>query len=101
MSSGRVQLASVGIQDAYLTGNPDFTFFLSIFKRHTRFSLQAHEIPFDSENLNFNVTMNATISKFGDLMRNVYLKVKLPCPNEIQSHRSQCGIYRFYRSCDY
>lgn len=38
MSSGIVQLVSIGAQDEYITGSPEISFFNSSFKRHTNFS---------------------------------------------------------------
>lgn len=39
MSAGIVQLVSVGAQDVFLTGNPEVSFFKSMYKRHTPFSI--------------------------------------------------------------
>ena len=39
MSRGRIQLASVGIQDEFLTGDPQITYFLKNFKRHLKKSM--------------------------------------------------------------
>jgi hypothetical protein len=78
MSSGRVQLASVGAQDVYLTGDPEFTFFLTVFKRHTKFASQAQEIVFKDVTFNFAKTSEAILPRFGDLVRAVYFKFDLP-----------------------
>ena len=39
MSSGIVHLISIGAQDAFLTGSPEISFFQSVYKRHTNFSI--------------------------------------------------------------
>ena len=39
MTGGLLQIVSYGVQDTYLTGNPQMTFFKSVYKRHTNFSL--------------------------------------------------------------
>jgi len=35
-----MQLVAYGAQDIYLTGNPQITFFKTIYKRHTNFSME-------------------------------------------------------------
>lgn len=77
MASGRVQIATIGIQDAFLTGNPDVTYFQKQFKRHTKFSLELLDNPFD-EPADFGSTARCTIGRRGDLIRNIYLKMDLP-----------------------
>ena len=78
MSTGRIQLAARGVVDQYLTGNPSFTYFLSSFRKHSRFALQAQEVNFDSSSLSFGEDAIARITRFGDLIRTIYLKVTLP-----------------------
>jgi len=77
MSSGRLQLASVGLQDFFLTENPDITYFQKVFKRHTNFSFQTLNNPFD-DNISFDTEVSCVIPRSGDLIRNVYLKLELP-----------------------
>lgn len=77
MASGRVQVATTGIQDAFLTGNPDITYFQKQFKRHTKFSLELLDNPFD-EAPDFGKTVTCTIGRRGDLIRNIYLRMDLP-----------------------
>lgn len=38
MSGSLVQLVAQGVQDAYLTGNPEVSFFNQVYKRHTNFA---------------------------------------------------------------
>ena len=37
MGGGQIQLAAIGPQDIYLTGNPQITYFKAVYKRHTNF----------------------------------------------------------------
>ena len=76
MSRGRVQLAAVGVQDQFLTGEPQVTYFLKNFKRHTPFALETLQSGFSGET-QFNVTNECFIPRKGDLIRNMYVKVKL------------------------
>ena len=47
MPGGLLQIASSGIQDFYLTRNPEITFFKKIYRRHTNFSIETKEINID------------------------------------------------------
>jgi len=76
MTSGRVQVATTGIQDVFLTGSPDITYFQKKFQRHTKFALELLDNPF-TEAADFGKTVRATIDRKGDLIRNVFLRVKL------------------------
>ena len=77
MSSGRLQLASIGIQDQYLTGDPEITYFKQVYKQHTNFALQILENTFQ-ETVGWGQELNSVIARKGDLIRNVYLKIQLP-----------------------
>ena len=77
MSSGRLQLAASGIQDYFLTGDPDVTFFKQVYKKHTKFSLETLDNPFDDQ-AEFDTTVRCVIPRKGDLIRNIYLRLELP-----------------------
>ena len=47
MGGGLLQLVAYGAQDVYLTGNPQITFFKTIYKRHTNFSHESVQQIFD------------------------------------------------------
>ena len=75
--AGRVQLAVTGIQDQWLTGEPQFSYFVTLFKRHTRFSTESVEMPFTGDN-SFGSSVECRIpTNIGDLIRGMILKVKL------------------------
>ena len=40
MAGGLMQLVAYGAQDLYLTGNPQITYFKTIYRRHTNFSME-------------------------------------------------------------
>ena len=40
MPGGLLQLAAYGPQDIYLTGNPQITFFIAVYKRYTNFAIE-------------------------------------------------------------
>ena len=77
MGGGLMQLVAYGAQDIYLTGNPQITFFKIVYRRYTNFSLESIEQTFNgSADWGKKVTCN--ISRNGDLINRVYLRVKLP-----------------------
>ena len=80
MSSGRLQLASIGIQDQFLTGDPEITYFKQVYKQHTNFALQILENTFQ-ETVGWDQELNTIIARKGDLIRNLYLKIQLPVLN--------------------
>ncbi|MEM3061973.1 MAG: major capsid protein [Nitrososphaerota archaeon] len=65
------------MQDVYLTGNPQITFFKVVYRRHTNFSVESIEQYF-SGTTNFSRKSTAEISRNGDLIKHVILKVILP-----------------------
>ena len=78
--AGRLNLAVTGIQDQWLTGKPEFSYFLMNFKRHTKFSIEAIETPFDGD-VDFDTTLECRIpNNKGDLIRSMMFKFTLPKP---------------------
>jgi hypothetical protein len=77
---GRLQLATTGLQDEWLTCDPQFSYFLMNFKRHTKFAFDFVESQFDG-NIDFGqtVTCQLPIDK-GDFLKNMTLKVTLSDP---------------------
>jgi hypothetical protein len=78
--SGRLRLAATGVQDQWLTGDPQFSYFLMNFKRHTKFAIDYFENQFDG-NIDFDEIITARVpSDKGDLIKNMNLKVTLSDP---------------------
>ena len=77
MTGGLLQLAANGAQDIYLTGNPQITYFLGVYRRYTNFSVQ--NIPqYFNGNADFGQKVFCQIDRIGDLMNQVFLRVQLP-----------------------
>lgn len=76
MGGGLMQLVAYGAQDVYLTGNPQITFFKVVYRRHTNFSVECIEVPFDSARFGGRNTIQ--VLRNGDLATQVYVKVTLP-----------------------
>lgn len=77
MAGGLIQIVTYGMQDIYLTGSPQITFFKSVYRRHTNFSIEAISQTFDGT-VDFGETLNCTFKKHGDLLYRTYLNVVLP-----------------------
>ena len=48
MVGGLLQLKEKGAQDLYLTGQPQITFFKTVYRRYTNFSIESIEQLFDN-----------------------------------------------------
>ena len=78
MSAGYIQLAAIGQQDAYLTGDPQVTYFSGVYRRHTPFVLEAYDIPFLGQQVLYGTNNICRIPPKGDLVRSLTLKMTLP-----------------------
>jgi hypothetical protein len=71
-----LQLNAVGGQDSDVLLNPQRTFFRTRHKRHTPFSQEPKEIPFQNV-ADYNRTATATIPRSADLLTRLYLVIDL------------------------
>lgn len=77
MGGGLIQLAAYGIENYYLTEDPQITYFKIVYRRHTNFSIEP--IPqFFNIKANFSNRVSCTISKIGDLINRTYIVIDLP-----------------------
>lgn len=74
---GLMQLVAYGAQDVYLSSNPQITFFKLVYRRHTNFSMESIEQVANGA-ADFGRKITATISRNGDLIHKMYLRVQLP-----------------------
>lgn len=74
---GLMQLVAYGMQDVYLTGNSQITFFKNLYRRHTNFSCESVEQTFQSNSKSFGNKLVAVISRNGDLLHRLWLEVSL------------------------
>ena len=79
MGGGLMELdPNKGAQDIFLTGNPKVTYFKSIYKRHTNFSIETIEQTFTGV-LDFNQKrIVSTINRQGDLLAGMTIEIDLP-----------------------
>jgi hypothetical protein len=76
MGGGLLQLVAYGAQDVSLTGNPQITFFIAVYRRHTNFAIEAIQQTFNGTP-DYGSRVTCTIARNGDLIHRVYLAVDL------------------------
>lgn len=77
MSGGILQLAAYGTQDLYMVGDPNITFFKTVYRRHTNFSRTEYDINFTNP-LDFGKKGHIRLQQWGDLLHRLFLKIHLP-----------------------
>jgi len=77
MPGGLLQLAAYGPQDVFLTGNPQITFFIAVYKRHTNFSIESIQQLFHGV-VNFGSKFYCDIDPQADLVHQIFLNIRLP-----------------------
>lgn len=78
MSKGAVlQLAAYGQEDLLFTGNPSFTFFKSVYHRHSNFAMETIINYFEGEP-GFGRKVRCPITRYGDLIQDIRMILKLP-----------------------
>lgn len=72
MSGSLVQLVAQGVQDAYITGDPEVSFFRQVYKRHTNFTTKPVKLDvIGSVAPNSEITVK--IPRAGDLLSAVWI----------------------------
>jgi hypothetical protein len=82
MTGGLMQLVGKGAQDQLVLGNPSFTHFKSVYKRHTDFAMEHFRLVFKTTNLNLpdtgSLTLRAKVERYAQLLHDCYLTLTLP-----------------------
>jgi hypothetical protein len=82
MPGGLLQLVGRGAQDQLVTGNPSFTHFRSVYKRHTDFAMEQFRLYFKTTILSFptsgTLTLRTKVERFAQLVNDCYLSITLP-----------------------
>jgi hypothetical protein len=73
MGGGLIQLVAYGSQDIYLTGQPQITFFKSVYRRHTNFAIESIEQTLYGS-LGFTNSVSTVISRNGDLLKRLWIQ---------------------------
>jgi hypothetical protein len=77
MTGGLLVLAAYGAQDKYITGNPQITFFVAVYRRYTNFSVIQMPQLFTGD-FDFGKKIYCQLERIGDLVNQMFLKIKLP-----------------------
>ena len=78
MGGGTLQLVIYGEQDLYIMGNPEYSFFKTVYRKHTNFSIESIEQICNGNNSSDEITLEYTINKCGDLLYKSYLDIDFP-----------------------
>lgn len=82
MGGGILQLVARGATDVNLTGNPQVTFFKSVYKRYTNFAMEEVLQSFNGDLSADEFKIETKLNHNGDLLRKIWLEIDLP---EIQN----------------
>ena len=104
MAGGLLNLIAIGDQNIILTGNPTKSFFKSTYSKYTNFGLQKFRIDQTGQKeleISKPTTFSFKIARYGDLLMDTYLVVKLPAiwsPVLYYKYNStdSVGVYRPY-----
>ena len=75
---GVIQISAVGRQNANLNGNADHTLFKTQHRRYSTFAEDYEFNDFSSGTVGFGQKVSASISRYGDLVSDIMMEVKLP-----------------------
>jgi len=81
MAGGLMQLVAYGAQDLYLTGNPQITFFKTIYRRHTNFAMEYIPQYYRVQPTFYTTQANkltVKINRNADLIHDSYIVVDIP-----------------------
>ena len=81
---GILQIQAVGAQDLYISGKPQVTFFKTVYKRHSNFSMESIEQTFNGA-ADWGRKVTCTLSRNGDLVSKTYLQVTVPSVTVIEN----------------
>jgi hypothetical protein len=74
---GLLQLVATGKQDAFLTGNPQVTWFKMVYRRYSPFAIESQRMYFDGK-ADFGQKISCVVPRLGDLLGDCFLVVELP-----------------------
>ena len=77
MGGSLIQLVAQGVEDIYLTKDPQITYFKVVYRRHTNFSREHKQLYF-SQDPDFGKRVTCVISQDGDLVDGIAVVIKLP-----------------------
>lgn len=102
MGGGLLQLVAYGAQDAYLSGNPQITFWRGLYKRHTNFAMEPFRVNLTGQ-ADWGVKHSAILPRHADLLSHAYLEIELPPSTEYvySSASLTSGVRGLFNLIDY
>lgn len=85
MGGALIQLVAYGAQDIYLTGQPQITFFKSVYRRHTNFSHESIRQGSVSGTHKFGTRIEIPIQRMGDMLGAIWIELVVPTLQQEQS----------------
>jgi hypothetical protein len=95
MTGGLLQLAAYGAQNTYLSGNPQITFFVAVYKRYTNFAIQSVPQYFIG-NADFGQKVYCQFDRIGDLINQIFLRIQLPDLSQYQYTDESGNIVEYF-----
>jgi len=87
-----IELIARGKQDTYIIGNPQFSFFKSVYRRYTNFAIEPIRQIF-TETPDFNKRVTCIIDKKADLLSDILLEINLPALQNGVSWTNSIGYF--------
>ena len=77
MPGGLIQLIAYGAEDVYLTGEPQVTYFKSVYRRYTPFAIESVQQQI-SNRPNWGTEHELIIERVGDLVGRIWIEAQMP-----------------------
>ena len=78
MPGGLMQLVGVGAQNQLTSGNPTFSHFKSLYRKHTNFAMEHFQLPFKGVDTNLpsanQKTLRCKIDRNADMLHDCYIR---------------------------
>lgn len=87
-----IELIARGKQDTYIIGNPQFSYFKSVYRRYTNFAIEPIRQIF-TESPDFGKRVTCIIDKKGDLLSDILLEIELPALKSNVSWVNSVGCF--------
>lgn len=92
MGGGILQLVARSIEDLYILGDPQITFFKIVYRRHVSFSMEPHIVNFKGKS-NFGKKVSCVMPRLGDLIHTLTLMIDIPDVEMIFEKISNLMVY--------
>ena len=95
MPGGTLQLLAYNEHNNYLSGNPQITFFKSVYKKHTNFTIETKKQTFTGT-IGLGNIIECKINKYdGDLLSDMYLEVNINLEHDTAVRMKDTSIINY------